>query len=208
MVMSFNDLRDPNNYVFYLGTSTAPVTGGFSTSVQYKDWSLGLGGNFSFGNKIVDEINTPTNYSSIENKGSGTRESIPTSYNDLYVHQLNVTRDRANVWTEDNPITDGYPRLIDYYGPALGLDQTNPTGSSITKASMLKNVSYVRFGSVHLGYNFKEALLKKIKLSSAGLNFSASNLFTITNYDGIDPETPGAVYPLTRSFSFGLNIGF
>lgn len=208
MVMSFNDLRDPNNYVFYLGTSTAPVTGGFSTSVQYKDWSLGLGGNFSFGNKIVDEINTPTNYSSIENKGSGTRESIPTSYNDLYVHQLNVTRDRANVWTEDNPITDGYPRLIDYYGPTLGLDQTNPTGSSITKASMLKNVSYVRFGSVHLGYNFKEALLKRIKLSSAGLNFSASNLFTITNYDGIDPETPGAVYPLTRSFSFGLNIGF
>lgn len=207
-IESFSDLRDPNNYVFYLGTSTAPITGGFSTSARYREWSISVGGNFSFGNKILDEVNPITNYNSIEKTDSKTREPIPTSYNDLYLHHLNVPRDRANVWTAENPITDAYPRLIDHYATPLGLDQTNPTSSTITRASMLKNVSYVRFGSVHIGYNFREALLKKIRLSSAGLNFSASNLFTITNYNGIDPETPGAVYPLTRSFSFGLNIGF
>ncbi|MDR2282215.1 MAG: TonB-dependent receptor, partial [Sphingobacterium sp.] len=210
-IESFADLRDANNYVFYLGTNTAPVTGGFSTSVQYKEWSIGLGGNFSLGNKILDEVNPPLSYNSlIEGKSSvtGTRESIPTSQNDLYINQFNITRDRANVWTEDTPIINGYPRLIDYFATPLGFDQTNPTASSITRASMLKNVSYLRFGSIHIGYNFKDSLLKKVRLSSAGLNFSATNLFTITNYDGIDPETPGAVYPLTRSFSFGLNIGF
>ena len=35
-----------------------------------------------------------------------------------------------------------------------------------------------------------------------------NNLFTITNYSGIDPETPGAVYPLARTFTFGLSVGF
>ena len=40
------------------------------------------------------------------------------------------------------------------------------------------------------------------------LNDSASNLFIITNYSGIDPETPGAVYPTPRTFSMGVSIGF
>ena len=33
-------------------------------------------------------------------------------------------------------------------------------------------------------------------------------LFTITNYSGIDPETPGAVYPQSRSFTFSLSLSF
>lgn len=207
-IQSSADLRDANNYVYYLGTSNAPYTGGFSTSMRYKEWSLSIGGNYSFGGKIIDEINPATNYSSISKEGGGAREPLPTSFNDLYLNHLNVANDRSNVWTTDNPIVDGYPRIIDYFGAPLGLSITNPTSSTITRASMLANVSYVRIGSMHIGYNLKESVLKKIKLSSVGVNFSMSNLFTITNYKGIDPETPGAVYPLTRSFSMGLNIGF
>ncbi len=57
-------------------------------------------------------------------------------------------------------------------------------------------------------YAFREAVLKKIGVSSLGLSFTMNNLFTITNYSGIDPETPGAVYPLARTFTFGLSVGF
>ena len=35
-----------------------------------------------------------------------------------------------------------------------------------------------------------------------------TNLFTITSYSGLDPETPGATYPLSRTVSFGINVGF
>ncbi len=208
VITSNADLRDAANYVFYVGTSDAPLTGGFSTSVSYKQWTMSVGGNFTLNSKIVDEVNPQTNYSTISTTNSDARETIPTSYNDLYLHHLNIPRDRAQVWFQDNPSISDYPRLIDHFAAPIGLSMTNPTSSTITRASMLKDVSYLRVGSIHIGYNLKDEVVKKIRLSSMGFNFSTSNLFTITNYDGIDPETPGAVYPLTRSFSFGLNIGF
>jgi len=39
---------------------------------------------------------------------------------------------------------------------------------------------------------------------------SGENLFTITSYRGLDPERAGysdSLYPITKSFSFGINIG-
>lgn len=201
------DLRDPSNYVYYLGTADAPLSGGFTTGLRHKQWSLSIGGNFSLNGKIIDEVNPATNYSSIQQGSGSSRESIPTSYNDLYLHHLNIPRDRMHVWTLENPRVDGYPRLIDHYGPPLGLDLTNPTLGTITRASLLKDVSYVRIGSLHVGYQMTEAGARRLGVRSVGFDFSTSNLFTFTNYNGIDPETPGAVYPLTRSFSFGLNIG-
>ena len=209
VISSNADLRAGSNYVFYVGTSDAPITGGFSTSASYKQWTVSLGGNFTWGNKIVDEVNPQTNYLTISAANSDAREAIPTSYNDLYLHHLNIPKDRSLVWFQDNPSISNYPRLIDHYASPLGLSQNNPsTSGAITRASMLKDISYLRVGSIHIGYNFRDEFVKKMRLSSMGFNFSTSNLFTITNYDGIDPETPGAVYPLTRSFSFGLNIGF
>lgn len=208
IINSQSDLRDMTNYVFYLGTADAPVSGGFSTNVKYKQWSLAVSGNFSLGNKIIDEVQPQTTYSSITINDDSSREPIPTNYNDLYLHHLNLPYERSQVWSERNPITDKYPRLIDHFADPLGLYLTNPTSSTITKSSMLKDVSYLRIGALHVGYSLNENWIRKMKLSTVMLNFSTSNLFTFTNYDGIDPETPGAVYPLTRSFSFGLNIGF
>lgn len=202
------DLQNPDNYLFYLGTSTAPFTGGFSTSATYKRFSLSIGGNYSIGSKILDRIDPPMNYSSIQSSASSTgREAIPGLYNDLYVNHVNVPKDRAFFWSASNPATSGYPRLIDYYGAPIGLSLDNPTTSTITNASMLSNVSYLRVGSFMFSYSLAEQYLKRLHLESVGLSLSVSNLFTVTNYKGIDPETPGAVYPLTRSFSFGINIG-
>src|SRR5690606_8388602 len=44
------DLRNSDNYVYYLGTSTAPVTGGFSTGVRYKNFNVKLSRKFSIRN--------------------------------------------------------------------------------------------------------------------------------------------------------------
>ena len=50
--------------------------------------------------------------------------------------------------------------------------------------------------------------LQKAHINSLGVSLSMTNLFTVTNYSGIDPETPGAVYPTPRTFSIGLSVGF
>ena len=77
-----------------------------------------------------------------------------------------------------------------------------------TRASMLEDISYFKLGSLMLSYNFDGNWMKKAHISSLGLSFSVSNLFIITDYDGIDPETPGAVYPIPRTYSMGVSVGF
>lgn len=193
------DRGEAKNYAFYLGTSNAPTNGGYSISLSYKKINLSLGGSYSLGGKILNNITCPVSYTML-NESSAAVESIPTQENDLYTNFLNVTKDRVNRWTKDNPITNGYPRIIDAYGEYLGLDNYMITSSQITRASMLEKVSYFKLGSLLLGYNFENEWLKRAHISSLALSFSVSNLFIITNYSGIDPETPGAVYPTPRTF--------
>lgn len=201
------DRRSANNYTFYLGTGAAPANGGYSLSVSYRNLNLSIGGSYSLGGKILNNIECPVGYGKISDTGT-VLETIPTQENDLYVNHLNVAKDAVNRWTPDNPITNGHPRIIDAYGDDLGLDDFVPTLSSVTKASMLENVSYFKVGSLMVGYNFTGKWMQKACISSLALSFSMSNLFTITNYSGIDPETPGAVYPTPRTFSMGLSVGF
>ncbi len=77
----------------------------------------------------------------------------------------------------------------------------------------LKDGSFTRLENITLGYNFKK--IKGINLLR--LYVTATNLFIITSYEGIDPEirTDGSqryiddnYYPKTRGFVFGINLGF
>lgn len=199
------DRNNSDNYIFYLGTSNAPVNGGYSISGHYKNLSVSLGGSYSFGGKILNNINCPVSYGTIEGK---TIEQIPTQQNDLYVNHLNVNRDVVNRWTADNPRTDANPRILDAYGEFYGLNNQMVSISTITKASMLENVSYFKLGSASVSYSFDRKTIQHLLLSSLAVSFTMNNLFTITNYSGIDPETPGAVYPMARTFTFGVSVGF
>lgn len=82
------------------------------------------------------------------------------------------------------------------------------TSESVTRASMMENVSYFKLGSILLSYSMDYPWLKKALINSIVLSAGVSNVFTITNYDGIDPETPGAVYPQPRTYSMGLSVTF
>lgn len=199
------DYNAPENYYYYLGTSNAPVNGGYSFSLSYKQLSLSVGGSYSIGGKVINNINSPVGYT---NLNQSAVEPIPSQINDLYVNHLNVTRDVVNRWTPTNPRTDANPRIIDAYGEYLGLRNFMTTSSTITRASILENVSYFKLGSVSLAYSFPEKIVQRWGLGSLSLMATANNLLTITNYSGIDPETPGAVYPMARTYTFGLSIGF
>ena len=209
--LSDADYKQYQHYLFYVGTSNAPWTGGFSTSVSYKNFSVNLVGNFSLGGKIVNDIVSPATYS---DAGDGADEPIPSTRNDLYVNHLNVVRAVTHRWTPSNPITDGYPRLIDAYGPRLTdsngnyLDKRRPYASTLDKCVLLEDVSYLKFSSISLTYSFPERWTKAMKIGGLSASFLMNNLFTITNYSGIDPETSGAVYPPSRSFTFSLSLSF
>lgn len=211
-IRSLEDYRKYQNYLFYVGTSNAPWTGGFSTSVSYRNFSVNLVGNFSLGGRVFNDIVSPADAG---DAGDSSNEPLQSSRNDLYVNHLNVVRAVTHRWTPDNPITDGYPRLIDTYGPRLTdssgnlLDKTWPYSiDSISRCVLLENVSYLKFSSISLSYSFPEKWVKAMKIGGLSASILMNNLFTITNYSGIDPETPGAVYPQSRSFTFSLSLSF
>lgn len=193
------------NYAFYLGTSNAPVNGGYSISLGYKKATLSLGGSYSIGAKVLNNIEPPQGYSSLAYDRT-PNETPPTQDNDLYVYHFNTTADHINRWTTANPRTDAYPRIIDAFGNYLGLGNYMVSLSSITRASMLENISYFKLGTVMLTYVLDNEWLRRAHIESVTLSGSMSNIFTITNYKGIDPETPGAVYPQPRTYSFGISV--
>lgn len=199
------DRNNAQNYIYYLGTSSAPYNGGYSLTLSWRRLALSLGGSFSMGAKVVDDLKRPATASAISNPRI---EPIPTVDNDLYVHHLNVRREVTNRWTSNNPTTTGYPRLIDAYGTYLGLSNYVPSAGSITRASRLEDLSYLKLGSVALSYSLDPSWTKRyLGISSIGLSFTANNLFIISSYSGIDPETPGATYPMARTYTFGLSLG-
>ncbi len=199
------DRAKAENYAFYLGTQNAPTNGGYSISLAYKKLNLSLGGSYSLGGKVLNLVKAPISYGTI---GGGVVEHIPSQQNDLYVHFLNTTKDARNRWTPENRITHANPRLIDAYGEFLGLSNYMVTSSSITNASMIESVSYLKLNSLLLSYSFDTEWMKRANISSLGLSFSMNNLFTLTNYSGVDPEAPGVGYPTPRTYSVGLSVGF
>ena len=89
----------------------------------------------------------------------------------------------------------------------------DPNKNTRVSDRYIEDGTYVRLKNVTLGYTVPSRLLKRAKMETARLYISAQNLYTLTNYSGIDPEVPGngidqAYYPITRTVSIGVNLNF
>lgn len=101
---------------------------------------------------------------------------------------------------------------FDYWlpeNPNAKYQQLGWSGSINTSPYVQRN--FIRLQELTLAYNFPIPLLKKVGISRARVFFSANNLFTITDWDGWDPEAgigvTGSNAPM-KHFTFGLNYEF
>ena len=82
----------------------------------------------------------------------------------------------------------------------------------------VEDASYLRIKNIQLGYTFPSTLTNRAKINKLRIYLSAMNLFTFTNYSGLDPEIgtdPGgnrgfdnANYPQARTITAGANVTF
>jgi hypothetical protein len=77
----------------------------------------------------------------------------------------------------------------------------------------LENASFLRLKNLMLSYSLPASLLKKSHFFTAvRVYLQAQNLFTITPFSGIDPESSSNVYkaqyPMSRQYSVGVDISF
>ena len=82
------------------------------------------------------------------------------------------------------------------------------------------DASYLKLKTLSLSYNLPESICRKVRIKSASVYGTATNVFTITSYPGPDPEVsddPTSVigggrdvstYPTVKSYTFGIRINF
>ena len=73
----------------------------------------------------------------------------------------------------------------------------------------VENASFLRMDNIYVGYNAGALLHRNTSLR---LGATVQNVFTITNYKGVDPEVPGGIdnnfYPRPRNFVVSVNLNF
>ncbi len=167
------------------------------------------------GNALPDFFGGFTNIFNYKNFSLSTL--LTFSYGNELLYQNDVSN-RAVV----NNVNKGIDILDSY-------SASNPTsnrqrllwGSNVFNTNEnVYDASYLRMKSISLGYELPKKLATAWKLRTASIYVSATNLFTITNYPGLDPEVsdaPGSIigggrdlstYPVTRELTFGIRLGF
>lgn len=121
----------------------------------------------------------------------------------------NKLRDYAmNYYREDRPSTK-YIRA----------DLNNANQNDRASTWFLEEASFLRLKDVQLGYSLPPQILQNIRFSGLRLYLSATNLLTLTDYTGRDPEAPtmgspltpgndGGSYPVPRALTFGVQVDF
>lgn len=189
----FKDLNGDNfvdvNDLTVIGNPNPDFIGGFTNNFTYKGFDLNVFLQFSYGNEIM-------NVNRILMEGGGGISATKAA---------SMFASYANRWTPTNPSNEF---------AAAGAGGKAP---SFYPSRVVEDGSFLRVKTVNLGYNFTSAVTKKLKINGLRCYASAQNLFTITGYQGLDPEvntfasalTPGldySAYPRARTLTFGLDI--
>ena len=109
----------------------------------------------------------------------------------------------ADIWDANSELIPGkYPMML------IG----NSAHSNYWKSTYwLHNVRYLKLRNFELGYSIPKQIISKAGMSGLRIYVGGSNIFTLTNIKGIDPETDqsnGLGYPTMRVLNVGLNLKF
>ncbi len=97
------------------------------------------------------------------------------------------------------------------------LSENDENGNWLSSDLYIKDGSYLRLKNIQLGYTLPKAVTTKFFVQNLRVYVGAENLFTITGYDGFDPEISSGgtslgvdkgVYPQAKTFTVGANITF
>ncbi len=171
----------------YIGNPHPDFTAGLLLRLQYK--RLELSGRFytSYGNDIYNATRTHRDYN---------RDTAQRSRERLY-----------KSW--------GSPYLDNNANATLAKAEFNDAGSYEHSSQFIEDGSYLRLENLRIGYKL-EKLFKNVKIRNLEIYGQVNNLFTITNYSGLDPEIAGTglnlgidygSWPQSRQYLFGINIG-
>lgn len=165
------------------------------------DFVFALNGSVSYKNFSLDFLMS----------GVYGRELFNANYARLWNHIRNSTNKTTNsyteAWTPEKP-SNTFPRI----------DFEESSFNSVFTDRWVEDASFLKLNHVTLAYTFKPENFKYFE--SLKVYLTATNVFTITNYTGYDPEADSFAwdpmrigidfnsYPSVRSAMFGINLTF
>ncbi len=156
----------------------APWQGGFGTALSWK--GLSLSAQFSW---VADRYMLNNDRYFDESNGRFAT--------------YNQSRRLLDRWKQPGDVTD-----IPRHGVFTEFD-----------SRLLEDASFLRLKNLMLSYSLPSGLLKKtVVIRGLRVYAQAQNLLTFTNFSGLDPEGTlnlyAAQYPMSRQFTFGLDLMF
>lgn len=188
--------KDVNNDGFinsedrtYIGNPHPKLTGGLNVGLYWKSWDLSTYLYYSIGNDIYRSYQSCT-----------------------------LWGDMSQVYSEERIKNAWHP--VDNPNGTLPLWVSGDQSAEATEAhsGYVQDGSYLRMQNLTIGYSLPKKVVNKLGLTRIRLYAQMSNVFTITSYDGLDPEVISSSdlskgydyggYGMPRQYLFGMNIDF
>ncbi|MCF8335503.1 MAG: SusC/RagA family TonB-linked outer membrane protein, partial [Bacteroidales bacterium] len=172
----------------YIGDPHPDFTAGFNLTMNYKGFHLRANLYSSYGNEMVNYVRRWIDFNQFLGNRSERR---------LY-----------ESW--------GSPYLDDNENATMPKAEFTDNGSQVPSSYFVEDASFLRMENLRLSYDLGN-LLEGANFRNIRIYGQATNLFTITDYSGLDPEVnTGGVnrgvdrgaWPTPRQFMFGVNFGF
>lgn len=171
-----------------IGNPNPDLSMGLNLTFNYKAFSLDMFFSGDFGQDIINHMK---------------RQLLSMNYGNL---ATNRGADILNAWSPTNTGSDI---------PALSL--TDDNNESRFSTYYVENGSYMKMKYLKLSYSLPANIIKKIGATNLNVYGQVENVFTITDYSGLDPEilpggygsiTDNGAYPRPRTYTLGLNLQF
>lgn len=169
-----------------IGNALPDFTYGFSTTLEFKGFSLGAFFEGQHGASILNN-------------------QAVDSYFPIAFRRNKLAKPYLNRWTPGNP-TNEYPSFVN----------PTSQGQQTVNSRTVEDASYLRFQSLRLAYNFnlsRTRVIKNLQVFMTGQNLVTitkySGVDPAINALGDDiVKIDYSTYPLTRTFLLGINLGF
>ncbi|HFA48123.1 MAG TPA: TonB-dependent receptor [Bacteroidetes bacterium] len=172
-----------------IGSPVPDFTGGLNIKLTYRDFDLSVYSFASIGNDIYNISKVFTDFYPLF-PGAAISDRVKGS------------------WTFENPNSD----------IPIFENVSNFSTNTQSNSFYVEDGSYFRVQNLTLGYTLPATTLSHWNMNRLRVFASVNNLLTITGYSGLDPSVGGAAdtnfgvdlgnFPITRSWVFGVNVGF
>ena len=169
---------------------------GINLNLAYQNFNLNLFGNGVQGNDVYNYVRYFADFNTFQGNRS--------------------TRALNEAWQPSNPSAPRAQWVAANPNATSPIMDANDQISSRTSSYLIEDASYFRLRNIQLTYSFDDAINTALGISGGQVYLQGQNLFTITNYSGLNPEIQtgndiqlgydGGFMPVSKTLIIGLNV--